>query len=118
MNYAAIILTCPLCSNKVGADFIGKKCPNPECLYKFGKKALEQKNSFANDKRVLRLMKKMHKDATLKKSQLKKEFDLSDDDISLIKPYERYGEPRYYREDVAAYLQIKRNRPLQRKLLF
>ena len=117
MNYAAIILVCPLCSNKVGADFIGKKCPNPECLYKFGKKGLDPMNSLVNDKRVLRLVKKMHKDSTLRKSQLKKEFDLTDEDISQIKFDERYGEPRYYREDVAAYLHKKKKAPIQRKLL-
>ena len=55
-------------------------------------------NSLVNDKRVLRLVKKMHKDSTLRKSQLKRRFDLTDEDISQIKFDERYGEPRYYRE--------------------
>lgn len=117
MDYAAIILVCPLCSNKVGASFIGKKCPNPECLYQFGKRALNQQHSLENDKRVLRVFKKMHTDSTLKKSQLKKEFKLNDEDISRLKSDERYGEPRYYRADVAAYLLQKKKEPTQIKLL-
>jgi hypothetical protein len=116
MNYAAIILKCPMCSNKLSLEFIGKKCPNPECLYKFRKGKLDVKGGLANDKRVLRTIKKAYKDATLEKSQLKKEFNLTDEDISCLKSDERYGEPRYYCQDVVAYLRQKKNAPVQRKL--
>ena len=38
------------------------------------------------------------------KEPAEKEFKLNDEDISRLKSDERYGEPRYYRADVAAYL--------------
>ena len=117
MNYAAIILKCPLCSNKLSLEFMGKKCPNPECLYKFGKGKLDVKGGTANERRVLRTVRRVYKDATLKKSKLKTEFNLTDEDISCLKSDESYGEPRYYRQDVVAYLRQKKNTPAQRKLL-
>lgn len=117
MNYAAVSLTCPLCSNKLGVDFIGKKCPNPECLYKFGRKGLDQKNSSANDKRVLRAVKKAYKDATLNARQLRKEFSLMEEDIAELKADMRYGESRYFREEVASYLRTKKPKnPKQKQL--
>ena len=118
MNYAAIVLICPLCSNKVGAAFIGDKCPNPECLYQFGKMRLEKKNSVANDRRVLRMMKRVYRDATLDARGLRK-HGLTDEDISELKADTRYTEPRYFRKEVIAYLRIKKtNKPKQKQLSF
>ena len=117
MNYAAIILKCPLCSNKIGVDFIGEKCPNPECLYKFGKKKLEMKDkSGANEKRVLRAMRRVYTDSTLKASQLRKEFDLTEEEILDLAPDYQYGDPRYFREHVALYLRNKQKKPKQKQL--
>ncbi len=72
--------------------------------------------SGANEKRLLRVVRKAYMDATLKASQLKKEFDLTDEEISELAPDCQYGDPRYFREHVALYLRNKQKKPKQKQL--
>ena len=63
--------------------------------------------SGANEKRVLRTIKRAYMDGTLKASQIKKEFDLTEEEISELTPDCKYGDPRYFREHVAFCLRNK-----------
>ncbi|MBI4268520.1 hypothetical protein HY627_01665 [Candidatus Uhrbacteria bacterium] len=95
-----LILTCPQCSNKLSAEFLGKECPNPRCKHIFNT--------------TPKLARRAFKEGTFSKKEAKKGFGLTDKELEEIGGNDRWGEARYSRADIRAFLM--RRKPRQQKI--
>lgn len=111
------VIVCPQCSNKLGVEFYKKCCPNPECTYIFGSRGVEGGHGRSVDVRILRGAKKGYRIATMSLREVKK-LGFTTEEIATLTCDTRYGEKRYFRDEVviAARRKIKQNLA-QRRLL-
>lgn len=105
-------IRCLKCSNILGVEYTGKKCPNPSCDYVFASKQTELSGWHA--KRLLRLAKREYLAATLSARELKAQYDLDKEDIAKLPSSDKYGKIRYARSDVSDFI---KKRKLQGRLI-
>jgi hypothetical protein len=91
---------CPICHENINTFYIsGGVCP--ACKGYFSSTAVA--NSRCSIKE-LKEERKEYREETMTKAQIKKMFDLSDDEISKIPSSNKYGKVRYRKVDVVKFL--------------
>ena len=91
---------CPICHETINTFYIsGKVCP--ACKGRFSSTAVANSRCSINE---LKEERKKYREETMTKAQIKKMFNLSNDEISKIPCSNRYDQKRYKKIDVARFL--------------